>query len=58
MVLIAHILLTPTERTNYSFLVSALSTTLANQSQVKTLVVRYGEDDQALADAIQTIQQP
>jgi hypothetical protein len=52
------ILTTPTERTDYSFLVTTLSASLASQSQVKTIVARYFEDDQALANAIQTIQQP
>ncbi|RZJ92925.1 MAG: hypothetical protein EOO60_06730 [Hymenobacter sp.] len=52
------ILTTPTERTDYSFLVTTLSATLANQTQVKTIVTRYFEDDQALANAIQTIQRP
>jgi hypothetical protein len=52
------ILTTPTERTDYAFLVATLSTTLANQTQVKRLVARYFEDEQALANAIQTIQRP
>ncbi|RZJ95321.1 MAG: hypothetical protein EOO60_00800 [Hymenobacter sp.] len=52
------ILTTPTERTDYSFLVTTLGATLANQNQVKTIVNRYCEDDQALANAIQTIKRP
>jgi hypothetical protein len=52
------ILTTPTERTDYSFLVTTLSATLANQNQLRKIVARYFEDDQALANAIQTIQQP
>jgi hypothetical protein len=52
------ILTTPTERTDYSFLVTTLSATLTNQKQAKTIVTRYFEDDQALANAIQTIQNP
>jgi hypothetical protein len=52
------ILTTPTERTDYAFLVRTLDATLADPNQTKRLVARYFEDDHALTNARQQIQQP
>jgi hypothetical protein len=52
------ILTTSTERTDYAFLVRTLRATLTDQPQAQQLVARYFEDDHALENARQRIQQP
>ena len=52
------ILTTPTERTDYAFLVRTLTATLGDPTRAKQLAARYFEDEHALATAIRRIQQP
>jgi hypothetical protein len=52
------LLTTPTERTDYAFLVRTLRATLADQNQAQQVVARYFDDAHALDNARQRLQQP
>lgn len=52
------ILTTPTERTDYAFLVRTLQATLGDPARTQRLVARYFEDAHSLDNALQQLQQP